>query len=59
MSDNENPALPEIVEERDRFVTKVGNIEIVQTADSITIQERCRSRLNSELVADSSKPLSE
>ena len=38
-----NPALPEIQEERDRTVIRFGKTEIVQTADSIQIQARCRS----------------
>lgn len=44
MDDKQSPALPEILEERDRIITRVGNSEIVMTKDSITIQERYKSR---------------
>lgn len=42
----EKPALPEIIEERDRLITRVGNSEVVQTKEGITLQARCTNRPN-------------
>ena len=59
MPEKKGPTLPEILEEQDRLVTRVGNSEIIQTQYGITIQGRCRSRPDSESIDDLSKPLSE
>lgn len=48
MTEKKHPAPPGVLEERDRVVTRFGNSEIIQTRDGITIQERCRSRPDSE-----------
>ena len=42
----EKPALTEIIEERDRLITRVGDSEVVQTKEGITIQARCTNRPN-------------
>lgn len=52
MSDNENPALPEIVEERDRTIIRFGKTEIVQTADFIRIQAWCKNHLDFDVADD-------
>lgn len=42
MDDKQSPAPPEILEERDRIITTIGDSEMILTKDSIRIQARER-----------------
>lgn len=47
MEKQKNPAPPEVLVERDRVITRVGNTELIQTKDAIRIQARCKSHPHS------------
>lgn len=44
MQEDKSPALPEIREEQDRMVIRIGDSEITQTKEAIICRARCRSR---------------
>ena len=50
----ERPALPEIIEERDRITIRFGNSTLTLTAGSLTVEQN-RSRPHSESTDDSSR----
>lgn len=53
--EKETPALPEIIEGRDKLVVRIGDSEVVQTKDCITIRVQCKNRPDFGLRGDSSK----
>lgn len=55
MEQTGSPALPEIVEERDRTIIRFGKTEIIQTTDFIRIQARCKSHLDFDVADDLSR----
>lgn len=48
---------PDVRIERDNVTIRCGERETIATKDGIRIRERCKSRLDSEPMDDSNKPL--
>lgn len=48
---------PDVQIERDAVTIRCGERETIATKDGIRIRERCKSRLDSEPMDDSNKPL--